>query len=104
MVAPAAKRESVAHLKALFGLPERRTCRIAGADRKMVHCKSRRAPDTALRRRFRDLDETLFHYLTHACELMAAWVTDYDTVRPTDPLHAMKVPRAGRLLNRPHLA
>ncbi len=55
MVAPAAKREAVAHLKALFGLSERRACQIAGADRKMVRYQSRRAPDTALRGRLRDL-------------------------------------------------
>lgn len=55
MVAPAAKREAVAHLKALFGLSERRACQIAGADRKMVRYQSQRAPDTALRGRLRDL-------------------------------------------------
>ena len=55
MVAPAVKREAVAHLKALFGLSERRACRIAGADRKMVRYQSQRAPDTALRGRLRDL-------------------------------------------------
>ena len=55
MVAPAAKREAVAHLKALFGLSERRACQIAGADRKTVRYQSRRAPDTALRGRLRDL-------------------------------------------------
>jgi putative transposase len=36
VVAPAAKRDAVAHLKALFWLSERRACQIAGADRKMV--------------------------------------------------------------------
>ncbi len=55
MVAPAVKREAVAHLKALFGLAERRACQIAGADRKMVRYQSQRAPDTALRGRLRDL-------------------------------------------------
>ncbi|GGH46192.1 hypothetical protein GCM10011341_06540 [Frigidibacter albus] len=55
VVAPAVKREAVAHLNALFGLSERRACRIAGADRKMVRYQSRRAPDTALRGRLRDL-------------------------------------------------
>ena len=48
VVAPAAKREAVAHLQALFGLSERRACQIAGADRKTVRYQSRRAPDTAL--------------------------------------------------------
>jgi putative transposase len=55
VVAPAAKREAVAHLKALFGLSERRACQIAGADRKTIRYQSRRAPDTALRGRLRDL-------------------------------------------------
>ena len=45
------KREAVAHLKALFGLSERRACRVAGADRKTIRYQSRRAPDMALRGR-----------------------------------------------------
>ena len=55
MVTPAVKREAVAHLKALLGLSERRACRIAGADRKMVRYQAKRAPDTVLRGRLRDL-------------------------------------------------
>jgi len=55
MVGPAVKREAVAHLQAGLGLSERRACRIAGADRKMVRYQSRRPPDTALRARLRDL-------------------------------------------------
>lgn len=55
MVGPVARREAVAHLQARFGLSERRACRIAGADRKMVRYRSRRPPDTALRARLRDL-------------------------------------------------
>ena len=55
MVAPTVKREAVAHLKALFGLSERRACQIAGADRKMVRYQPRRAPDTVLRCRLREL-------------------------------------------------
>ena len=55
MVAPAVKREAVAHLKALFGVSERRACQIAGADRKTIRYQSRRPPDTALRVRLRDL-------------------------------------------------
>jgi len=55
VVAPSAKREAVAHLEALLGLSERRACRIAGADRKMVRYRSQRAPDTDLRGRLRDL-------------------------------------------------
>lgn len=42
------KREDVAHLKAQFGLLERRACQIAGADRKMVRYQSQRAPDKVL--------------------------------------------------------
>lgn len=55
MVTPVVKREAVAHLKAQLGLSERRACRIAEADRKMIRYQSRRAPDTALRGRLRDL-------------------------------------------------
>ena len=55
MVTPAVKREAVAHLKARFGLSERRACRIAGADRKMVRYRAQRAPDTVLRGRLREL-------------------------------------------------
>ena len=55
MVAPAVKREAVAHLKALLGLSERRACQIVGADRTMVRYQSQRAPDTVLRGRLRDL-------------------------------------------------
>ncbi len=72
--------------------------------------------------RMRDefLNETLFRNLAHARELIADWVTGYNTARPHSALgyeipagfalhlttaidrpgsHAMKVPRAGRLLN-----
>ena len=55
MVAPVVKREAIAHLKARFGLSERRASLIVGADRKMVRYQSQRAPDTALRSRLRDL-------------------------------------------------
>ena len=36
MVGPAAKREAVAHLRAVMGLSERRACHIVAADRKMI--------------------------------------------------------------------
>ena len=55
MVTPAVKREAVAYLKAPFGLSERRACRIAGADRKMVRYQAQCAPDTELRGRLRTL-------------------------------------------------
>lgn len=51
---PAMTREAVAHLRPLLGLSERRACRIAGADRKMVRHQARRAPDTVLRGRLRE--------------------------------------------------
>ena len=52
---PAVKREAVAQLRSQFGFSERRACRIAGADRKMVRYVAQRAPDTALRGRLREL-------------------------------------------------
>jgi putative transposase len=55
VVAPAVKREAVAHLKAPFGVSEWRACEIAGADQQTVRYQSRRASDTALRNRFGDL-------------------------------------------------
>ena len=55
MVGPAAKREAVAHLRAVMGLSERRACNIVDADRKMVRYRSCRPPDLALRTQLRDL-------------------------------------------------
>ncbi|WP_352755833.1 IS3 family transposase [Mesorhizobium sp. M0955] len=55
MVGPAAKREAVAHLRAVMGLSERRACSFVDADRKMIRYQSRRAPETELRDRLRDL-------------------------------------------------
>ncbi|MCC8960650.1 IS3 family transposase [Bradyrhizobium sp. Pear77] len=55
MVGPAAKRAAVAHLKAVMGLSERRACMIVDADRRMIRYRSRRAADTELRARLRDL-------------------------------------------------
>jgi transposase InsO family protein len=55
MVGPAARREAVAHLQAVMGLPERRACSIVGADRKMIRYRSRRRPEGELRTRLRDL-------------------------------------------------
>lgn len=52
---PVAKREAVAHLRAVMGLSERRACSIVAADRKMVRYRSRRPPDLALRAPLRDL-------------------------------------------------
>lgn len=55
MVGPAAKREAVAHLRAVLGLSERRACTIVSADRTMIRYCSRRPADTALRERLRAL-------------------------------------------------
>ncbi|EAS51323.1 transposase [Aurantimonas manganoxydans SI85-9A1] len=55
MVGPAAKREAVAHLKAVMGLSERRACSFVGADRKMIRYQSCRPPEIELRGRLRDL-------------------------------------------------
>jgi putative transposase len=55
MVGPAVKREGVARLRATMGLSERRACSIVRADRKMVHYRSRRPPDTELRTQLRYL-------------------------------------------------
>jgi transposase InsO family protein len=55
MVRPAAKREAVAHLRAVMGLSERRACSVVGADRKMIRYQSIRPPETELRGRLRDL-------------------------------------------------
>src|SRR5215204_7753414 len=53
MVGPAARREAVAHLKAVLGVSERRACTIVSADRTMIRYRSRRPVDTALRQRLR---------------------------------------------------
>ncbi|MAC81711.1 MAG: hypothetical protein CML66_27035 [Rhodobacteraceae bacterium] len=50
-----AEHEAGAHLKARFGLSERRACRIAGADRRMVRYQAQRAPDMVPRGRLREL-------------------------------------------------
>ena len=55
MVGPAAKRDAVAHLKAMMGLSERRACQIICSDRKMIRYQSCRPRDVELRLRLRDL-------------------------------------------------
>ncbi|WP_407653952.1 IS3 family transposase [Brevundimonas bullata] len=55
LVGPAAMRQAVAHVKATFGVSERRACSIIKADRKSVRYRSCRQPDTALRERLRAL-------------------------------------------------
>ncbi len=49
------KREAVVYLRAEHGLSERRACHIVSADRTMIRYRSRRAPDTVLRGRLRNL-------------------------------------------------
>ena len=55
MVGPAAKRAAAAHLQARLGLSERWACLIVGADRTMVHYRSRRPSDAELRGGLREL-------------------------------------------------
>ena len=55
MVGPAAVRQSVAHLRTVFEISERRACLILHADRTMVRYQARRASDTALRQRLQAL-------------------------------------------------
>src|SRR5207248_5396523 len=55
MVAPAVKREAVAHLKGAHGMSERRACKAIGCDRTTVRYRSRRTDDQVLRARLRAL-------------------------------------------------
>jgi len=55
MVTPAAKRETVAHLRTLFEVSERRACKVLGADRTSVRYRGQRADDAIVRTRLREL-------------------------------------------------
>jgi putative transposase len=55
MVGPGAKREGVAHLRAVLGLSERRACSIVAVDRTTVRYRSRRPAEAELRGRLREL-------------------------------------------------
>src|SRR6516225_4819384 len=55
MVGPAVCREACVHLRTVYGMSERRACRIIGADRASVRYRSRRPGDGALRDRLRCL-------------------------------------------------
>src|SRR5258708_13262180 len=55
MVGPAACREACEHLGTVYGMSERRACRIIGADRASMRYRSRRPPDAALPERLRQL-------------------------------------------------
>lgn len=54
MVSPAARREAVHRIRDVFGVSERRACKLAGVSRSMVRYKSRR-DDRALRARLCEL-------------------------------------------------
>src|SRR5215831_1782285 len=55
MVAPAAKRQAVAHLCKVYEVSQRRACRTIGCERMTVRYRSRRPDDPALRERLRAL-------------------------------------------------
>ena len=55
MVAPDARRETVAHLRVEHVVSERRACRVIGADRTSVRYLPRRGDDSDLRARLRAL-------------------------------------------------
>jgi putative transposase len=55
MVTPAAKREAVAHLRAVFGMGERQACRVIGADRTSMRYRPRRDDDGPVREKLREL-------------------------------------------------
>jgi putative transposase len=55
VVTPAAKREAVAHLRAVFGMGERQACLAIGADRTSVRYQSRRDDDAPVREKLREL-------------------------------------------------
>ena len=55
MVGPAARREAVAHLRAVMGLSERRACDIVAIDRTTVRYKPKRPADLELREKLRGL-------------------------------------------------
>jgi putative transposase len=53
MVTPAAERKAVAHLRAAFGMGERRACKAIGCCRMTMRYKTTRAADAGLRRRMK---------------------------------------------------
>ena len=62
VVAPARWRELVAWSRAAYRLPERRACRALEVARSSVQYIGRRPPQTALRRRMREITEVRVHY------------------------------------------
>jgi hypothetical protein len=55
MVAPATKRQAVAHLRATLRISKRRACMVVGADRTSMRYRSCRADDGDLRSRLCEL-------------------------------------------------
>ncbi|MEP9371300.1 IS3 family transposase [Mesorhizobium sp. KR1-2] len=55
VVTPAARRNAVAHLKAAFGMSERRACKAIGCCRMTVRYETTRPDDRALRERMREI-------------------------------------------------
>lgn len=55
MVTPAARRNAVAHLKAVFGMSERRACKSIGCCRMTVRYETTRSDDRELRERMREI-------------------------------------------------
>ena len=55
MVTPADRRSAVAHVRALFGLSERRACSIIGISRRVLRYQSRRPADEPIRVRMREI-------------------------------------------------
>ena len=61
---PAAKRETVVHLRKRFQMIERRACSVIAPDRKTIRYRTCRAPETAQRTKLRELanDRRRFDY------------------------------------------
>jgi putative transposase len=55
MVTPAARREAVAHLRAVHGVSQRRACAVLAVDRSSVRYRPRAPEDLAVRARLREL-------------------------------------------------
>jgi len=55
VVTPAAKRQAVAHLQAVFDVSERRACDVLGVDRTTVRYRSQRSDDAPARERMHAL-------------------------------------------------
>lgn len=62
MVAPARRRELVAWAQRAYQLSQRRACRALEVARSSVQYIGRRPPQTALRRRMREITEVRVHY------------------------------------------